>query len=142
MVKTPQQNGVAERKHRHLLDTARAIRFQASFPKNFWGECVLFATHIINVLPMENLNWQSPFKVLYGKQPLLDELRTIGCLCFAHNVGENDKFAPRATKSVLLGYTYGLKGYKLYDIENKKIFHSRGVIFQETTFPFKRLPVS
>lgn len=52
MVKNPQQNGVAERKHRHLLDTARAIKFQAGFPKTFWGECVLSATHIINLLPM------------------------------------------------------------------------------------------
>ena len=50
IVKTPQQNGVVERKHRHLLDTARAIRFQAGFPKQFWAECVLAATHIINKL--------------------------------------------------------------------------------------------
>jgi len=74
MVKTPQQNGVAERKYRHLLDTARAIKFQAGFPKSFWGECVLSATHIINLLPMANLKWRSPFEVLYGKQPVLDDL--------------------------------------------------------------------
>jgi len=56
VVKTPQQNGVVERKHRHLLDTARALRFQAGFPKSFWGECILAATHIINHLPMANLH--------------------------------------------------------------------------------------
>jgi len=106
MVKTPQQNGVAERKHIHLLDTARAIRFQAGFPKKFWGECILSATHLINLMPMENLQWKSPFEILYGKQPQLHDLRTIGCLCYAHNVGEKDKFAPRATKCVLLGYTF------------------------------------
>jgi len=94
------------------LNTARAIRFQAGFPKHFWNECVLFATQIINLLPMENLSWKSPFEVLYGKPPKLDDLRTIGCLCFANNVGESDKFAPRATRIVLLGYTFGLKGYK------------------------------
>jgi len=48
IVKTPHQNGVAERKHRHLLDTARAIRFHTGLPKSFWTECVLSATHIIN----------------------------------------------------------------------------------------------
>jgi len=90
---------------------------------------------------MENLHWQSPFAVIYGKQPKFNELRAIGCLCFAHNVGKRNKFAPRATKSVLLGYTFGLKGYKLDDFENKKILHSRDV-FQETIFPFKGLPVS
>jgi len=78
---------------------------------------------------MANLKWKSPFEVLYGKQPTLDDLKVVGCLCFAHNVGQSDKFAPRATKCVLPGYTFGLKGYKLYDIENKKIFHSRDVVF-------------
>jgi len=141
MVKTPQQNGVAERKHRHLLDTARAIRFQAGFLKHFWGECILSATHLINLLPMENLRWKRPFEVLYGKQPQFNDLRTIGCLCYAHNVGERDKFAPRATKCVLLGYTFGLKGYKLYDIELKNKFHSRDVIFKEHIFPFHKPPV-
>ena len=96
MVKTPQQNGVAERKHRHLLDIARAIRFQAGSPKNFWGECILSTTRLINLLPMENLHRKSPFEVLYGKQPQLHDLRTIGCLCYAHNVGERDKFAPKS----------------------------------------------
>ena len=56
IVKTPQHNGVVKRKHRHLLDTARAFRFQAGFPKQFWGECVLAATHIINKLPMAVLS--------------------------------------------------------------------------------------
>ena len=41
-----------------------------------------------------------------------------------------------------LGYTFGLKGYKLCDIENKKIFHSRDVVFQENVFPYKQHSVA
>jgi len=136
IVKTPQQNGVVKRNHRHLLDTARAIRFQAGFLKHFWGECVLATTHIINKLPMANLHWKSPFEVLNGLVPNLEDLRTTGCLCYAASIGEADKFEARAKKCVLLRYTFGFKGYKLYDLDTRKVFHSRDVIFQENIFPF------
>ena len=136
-VKTPQQIGVAERKHGHLLDTAI---LQVGFPISFWGECVLSATHIINKLHMENLLWKSPFEVLYGQPPTYEDLRAISCLYYAANVRETDKFEPRAQKSVLLGYSFGIKGYKLYDLASKKIFHSRDILFKEDIFPFKTKP--
>ena len=65
-------------------------------------------------------NWVS----LMDLVPNLDDLRTIGCLCYAANVGESDKFEARAKKYVLLRYTFGFKGYKLYDLSTRKVFHS------------------
>ncbi|GKD87208.1 retrovirus-related pol polyprotein from transposon TNT 1-94 [Tanacetum coccineum] len=52
---TPQQNGVVERKHRHLLETARSLRVHANLPIKFWGECILAATFLINKMPMKKL---------------------------------------------------------------------------------------
>lgn len=95
------------------------------------------ATHIIKKLPMANLQWKSPFERLYGKPPTYEHLRIIGCLSFAINLKPHDKFDSRAQRCILLGYTHGYKGYKLYNLETKKIFHNKDVLFHENVFPFK-----
>lgn len=64
---TPQQNGVAERKHIHLLQTTRAILFQSGMPEKFLGEALLHATFLKNKLPTKLLPWKTPYEMLFGK---------------------------------------------------------------------------
>ena len=133
----PQQNGRVERKHRHLLDIARTLRFHAGLPIKFWGDCLLTATYLINLMPTPVLNWKTPYELLMNKPVVFDHLKVFGSLCYpAHKT--NDKFAPTAKRCIFLGYPYAQKGYKLYDLDQHKIILSRDVIFQEHIFPYKQ----
>ena len=134
---TPEQNGRVERKHQHILNVARALRFQSHLPIFFWGECVLVAAHLINHTPSLLLHGKSPFECLFGRPPSYDALRVIGCLAYAHNQKTNgDKFASRSRKCIFIGYPFGQKGWKLYDLERKVFFMSRDVKFVDHIFPF------
>ncbi|XP_056694807.1 uncharacterized protein [Spinacia oleracea] len=135
LVGVPQQNGRVERKHRHLLETARALRLFANLPVRFWGECLLTSTYLINLMPSSVLSWKTPYEVLLKKLPDYENLRIVGCLCYAA-VKSHDKLAPRARKCIFLGYPYAQKGYKLYDLISHKIILSRDVVFKENIFPF------
>nr|GEV78268.1 hypothetical protein [Tanacetum cinerariifolium] len=82
----------------------------------------------------------TPFEMLHGKVPSYEQLRVMGCLCFATiSKPHKDKFSLRSIKSVLIGYSPGQKGYKLYNLEAHEVVCSRDVIFHEIIFPFKQV---
>uniref|UniRef100_A0A803LN93 Integrase catalytic domain-containing protein n=1 Tax=Chenopodium quinoa TaxID=63459 RepID=A0A803LN93_CHEQI len=133
----PQQNGRVERKHRHLIETARTLRIYAGMPRYLWGECVMAATHIINLLPSSVLGWETPYERLLKRKANYDHLRIIGCLCYASNTDKKlDKFGNKGVRCVLVGYASDQKGYRVFDLEKKKVFVSRDVVFKENIFPF------
>jgi len=102
-----------ERKHKHLIETDRAIRLHANLPLKFWGSCVLDATHIVNKLPTAVLYWASPYEKLYGKPPDYSELRVLGCLCYSLDTSSRDKFEKKARRCIFLGYPAHQKAYSL-----------------------------
>jgi len=130
---TPQQNGVAERKNRHLMEVARSMMYHANVPKRFWGDAVQTACYLINRIPTKVLKNLSPFEVLNKSKPHIDHLRVFGCLCYVWVPGEQrNKLEAKSTKAMLIGYSVTQKGYKCYDPATRRVLVSRDVKFIET----------
>lgn len=137
-VATPQQNGIVERKHQHILAVARALLFEAYLPKCFWTHAVGHAVHIINRLPTRFLSQKSPYWVLFNSVPDLDSMKVFGCLCYVSTLKHNrKKLDPRVRRCIYLGVKSGVKGYLVFDLKTREIFLSRDVKFFERYFPYK-----
>ena len=138
---TPQQNGVVERKHKHLLETARSLLFQSNLPISFWGEAAQCATYLINRMPLSSLGNISPYKRLYNIAPTNDHLKAFGCLCFMSTLQQGrKKFDARADPCVFIEYSFAQTAYKAYNMKIKKIYVSKDVIFHEHIFPYHLHP--
>ena len=134
---TPQQNGVAERKNRHLLDVVRTLMLESMVPSRFWCEALSTAAHLINCLPSPSLNNDSPFLRLFGHPPTYSNLRTFGCVCYVHlPQQERTKLTAQSVKCAFLGYSAHQKGFMCYDPNLHRLRVSRNVIFQENTYFF------
>lgn len=138
---TPQQNGVVERKNIHILNIARALRFQSRMPIKYWCICNQTAIYLMNRLNSAVIEGRSPYELLYKKKPSLTHLRVIGCLCYATNVLKGDKFEERARAAVLMGYSETQKSYILLDLHTHQLFVNRYVIFKENEFPFAKASI-
>lgn len=127
----PEQNGVAERMNRTLVEKARCMLFDAKMPTKFWAEAVVTAAFITNRLPSQE-NKMSPEEIWSKKRPELSGLRVFGCKAMALiPTQKRSKFDPKSKSSIFIGYCTTTKGYRLYDPESGKIFVSRDVKFFE-----------
>ncbi|PKU74388.1 Retrovirus-related Pol polyprotein from transposon TNT 1-94 [Dendrobium catenatum] len=140
---TPEQNGVSERKHRHLLELTRTLLHASHLPDQFWAEALATANHLINRLPSKSISLQSPYQRLHGSPPSYEHLRTFGCLCFPWlKPYSSHKLSPRSSECVFIGYSPLHKGYKCLHIQTKRIYISRHVTFYENQFPYKSVPTA
>lgn len=128
---TSAQNGVAERKNRHLLEVARSLMFTMNLPKTYWGDAILVAAYLINRMPLKTLNFLSPLEALKGKNEYIVPPKVFGCVCFVHS-RKSEKLDPRALKCVFIGYSPTQKGYKCSHPPSRKVFVSMDVTFRES----------
>ncbi|KAG8489617.1 hypothetical protein CXB51_017591 [Gossypium anomalum] len=127
---TSEQNGVAERKHRYIVETGLTLLAQANLPMMYWGYAFCSAVHLINRLPTPVL------QALYGKEPTYDHLRVFGCCCFPYlRPFLSHKLDFRSQPCTFLGYSSQHKGYHCLTPDGKMII-SRHVVNDEQRFPF------
>lgn len=81
---TPQQNGIAEPKNRHLLDITRSLLLATSAPTQFWIEALSTVVFLINCLPSQVLGLYSPYFRLFHAHPDYTNFHPFGCVCFVH----------------------------------------------------------
>lgn len=88
---------------KHLLNVARALKFQSHLPNSFRGDFIMTAAHLVNLLPTKLLNYKTPFEVLYNKIPHYKHLKVFGCLCYATNVTASpNKLGSRALMGIFI----------------------------------------
>ena len=130
---TPQQNGVAERMNRTLMDCVRSMIFGANLDMVFWAEALSTAVYIRNRVVSQSLpDDVTPYHRWIGETPDLSNLRIFGSKCWYVIPKERKKkLDARAHEGILLGYSSQSKGYKIWNKSAKRIIVSRDVRFNE-----------
>ncbi|KAM1069966.1 hypothetical protein ACFX15_001756 [Malus domestica] len=137
---TPEQNGCAERKHRHIVETVRTLLVASNVPHLYWVEAFSTAVYLINRLPISGLS-TSPWELLFFKPPDYSRLKVFGCRCFPWlKPYTHSKLEAKSKSCVFLGYSLQHKGYRCLDPVTNRLYISRHVQFDEATYPFKSSP--
>lgn len=126
---TPQQNGVAERMNKTLLERVRCVLSNAGLTKGFWAEALNTVCYLINRTPATAIDCKTPIEVWSGKPADYSDLKVFGCPSYYH-VSEG-KLEPRSKKGLFMGYGAGVKGYRIWSLDKKKVILSRDVLFDE-----------
>jgi len=110
--KTPEQNGVAERFNRTIMETVRCLLSDSELEEEFWAEALMTATYIRNRCINSFLGNITPFEALNNKKPSVKHFRVFGCTAYAHIPrDERSKLNKKARLCKLVGYGNVVKGY-------------------------------
>ena len=112
--RTPQQNGVVERKNRSVEELARTILNDSALPKCFWADVVSTACYVMNRVLIRPMLKKTPYELLNGRKPNIGHLKFFGCKCYILNNGKDSlgKFDAKSDKGIFLGYFLSSYAYR------------------------------
>ncbi|KAJ9560873.1 hypothetical protein OSB04_006033 [Centaurea solstitialis] len=130
--RTPQQNGVVERKNRTLVEAARTMLTFSKLPLHFWAEAVASACFTQNRSFITKRFMKTPYELVYNRPPSIKFFRVFGCECYVKNDKDNlDKFSPKGDEGVFIGYAKDSPSYRVYNKKTRCVVESTNVDFEE-----------
>ncbi|GJS15048.1 putative ribonuclease H-like domain-containing protein [Tanacetum coccineum] len=132
--RTPQQNGVVERRNRTLVEAARTMLIFSKALMFLWAEAVATACYTQNRSLIHTRHDKTPYELVHDKKPDLTFFRVFGALCYPTNDSEDlGKLQPTADIGIFVGYAPSRKGYRIYNKRTRRIMETIHVQFDELT---------
>ncbi|KAK1693594.1 hypothetical protein QYE76_010291 [Lolium multiflorum] len=129
---TPQQNGVAERKNRTLIEAARTMMMEYKSNYNFWAEAISTACHATNRLYFRKGLEKTPYEILTGNKPNVSYFMVFGCKCYVLVKDTRlSKFDSRAQEGIFVGYATDSNAYRVFNKSSGRVVESCDVTFDE-----------
>ncbi|GJX28128.1 ribonuclease H-like domain-containing protein [Tanacetum coccineum] len=130
--KTPQQNGVAERKNRTLIEAARTMLADSLLPIPFWAEAVNTACFVQNMVLVTKPHNKTPYELLIGGTPIISFMRPFGCpVTILNTLDHLGKFDGKANEGVIVGYSINNKAFRVNNHRTRKVEENLHVNFLE-----------
>ncbi|GJV01851.1 putative ribonuclease H-like domain-containing protein [Tanacetum coccineum] len=130
--RTPQQNGVAERKNRTLIEAARTMVADLFLPNTFWAEAVSTACYVLNRVLVTKPQNKTPYELITGKIPIISFIRHFGChVTILNTIDQEGKFEEKSDEGFLVRYSLNSKAFRVYNLETKRVEENLHVNFLE-----------
>ena len=129
---TPQQNGVAERRNRTLLDMVRSMMSLSTLPLSFWGYALETAAYILSMVSSKSVP-KTPMEMWTGRKLILSHIRIWGCPAYVLK-RSSDKLDAKSEFCWFVGYPKGTWGYNFYNKSDMKVFVSTNAKFMEEEY--------
>ncbi|GJT51383.1 putative ribonuclease H-like domain-containing protein [Tanacetum coccineum] len=130
--RTPQQNRVAKRMNRTLIEAARTMLADSLLPTTFWAEVVNTACYIFNRVRVTKPQNTTPYELLFGHKPMISYIRPFGChVTILDTLSVLGKFDGKSDEGFLVGYSLNSKAYRVYNLVTKRVEVNLHVNFLE-----------